>query len=136
MGRRGVSFTMTVVVVAVLLLGTALSILTLSGTSISGFFDQIRSERRETVRETTVRRECRELARRIDRQYCNQYVESCTDSSPQDLSRGNHNRTATAMGCDVTQGPVRDDLSIRVQGNVFDCGPGGKGYISDTCPAG
>ncbi len=85
MGRRGLSFSLTLVVVGVVLLMTALSLITLSGTSLSEWFDTIMGRQQATVDQAAVERACNDLRDRINREYCEQYV-AATYNAPSGAS--------------------------------------------------
>lgn len=68
--RKGISFTLTIVVAGVILLMTALSIITLGGSSISSFFGTAGEQQTEAL----VEQACNDKARQIQQNYCDQYV--------------------------------------------------------------
>lgn len=72
--KKGLSFTLTLVVVGVILLMTALSVITLGGSSLNAFFDTIGGQRDQQVQESNVRAACQDLARDINQNYCSGYV--------------------------------------------------------------
>ncbi len=76
--KKGLSFTLTLVVVGVILLMTALSVITLGGSSINAFFETISGEQDEAVRQNAIAEACREKMDRVDRNYCNYYVKTAT----------------------------------------------------------
>lgn len=76
--KKGLSFTLTLVVVGVILLMTALSVITLGGSSINQFFETIGGEQEQAVQQNAIAEACREKMERIEREYCSQYVQSAT----------------------------------------------------------
>jgi hypothetical protein len=74
--KKGLSFTLTLVVVGVILLMTALSVITLGGSSINAFFETIGGEQEEAVQQNAIAEACQEKMARIDRNYCNYYIQS------------------------------------------------------------
>lgn len=132
MERRGISFTLTIVVAGVILLMTALSIITLGGSSIQNFFSTISGEQQEAVTQAGVREACNDLKVTINREYCNQYVKKdCTDPIPtRDPSP--HNMTASERSCALSN--WGGSYTVTVGGNTYSCMD--QGYIADTvCPA-
>ncbi|MFB6294574.1 MAG: hypothetical protein ABEI97_02335 [Candidatus Nanohaloarchaea archaeon] len=76
MRRNGISFTLTIVVAGVILLMTALSIITLGGSSISQFFQTVGGEQEEQVRDADIREACNQLKQEINTNYCDRYVKT------------------------------------------------------------
>lgn len=72
MRRKGISFTLTIVVAGVILLMTALSVITLGGSSISDFFGTAGEQQTSAL----VRQECADLAQQIQQNYCDSYVQT------------------------------------------------------------
>lgn len=131
--RQGISFSLTIVVTGVILLMTALSLITLSGSSIQNFFATITSEQEEVVEDAEIREECQDLANQIDRNYCDQYVtENCNDPQPT-RDTDTHTQTGTERGCELSR-YAGGDFTVTVQGNEYDCQD--EGHIGLRCPAG
>jgi len=74
--KKGLSFTLTLVVVGVILLMTALSVITLGGSSLNQFFETFSGEREEAIQQNEIRSACQDKMQRIDREYCNAYIHS------------------------------------------------------------
>lgn len=70
--KKGLSFTLTLVVVGVILLMTALSVITLGGSSIGNFFNTVN----EQAADAEIRQACNDLASDIQTSYCSQYVKT------------------------------------------------------------
>lgn len=68
--RKGISFTLTIVVAGVILLMTALSVITLGGSSISSFFGTAGEQQTEALIENA----CNDKARQIQQNYCDEYI--------------------------------------------------------------
>lgn len=68
MGRKGISFTLTIVVVGVILLMTSLSIITLGGSSLSEFFSVLSSKQGTTA-------QCNDVAKKAQT-YCEKKIVS------------------------------------------------------------
>lgn len=134
--RKGVSFTLTIVVTGVILLMTALSIITLGGSSIQSFFTTITGEQQEAIEQSEIRDACNDLARTINQEYCGQYVQDdCTD--PQATrDPDTHPQTGTESGCALSSyyDAADGDFEVDIQGNTYDCQT--EGYIGTRCPAG
>ncbi|MDY6788740.1 MAG: hypothetical protein SVV03_02135 [Candidatus Nanohaloarchaea archaeon] len=69
MSRKGISFTLTIIIVAVLLLTAALTILTIFGSGISGI-----SEVFSYSKEARIEKECKDIAREIQDNICDRYA--------------------------------------------------------------
>lgn len=136
MKREGISFTLTIVVAGVILLMTALSIITLGGSSISQFFNTVNDERSDQVQELDVQEACQEKARQIERNYCSNYVNTAGNTPDcgnfQSTRTTDYTRTATSAGCDWTAN-AGISTTVQVQGSTFDCID--EGYLGSTCPA-
>ncbi len=74
MRRKGISFTLTIVVAGVILLMTALSVITLGGSSISDFFGTAGEQQTQAL----VEQACSDKANQIQDNYCSQYVLTAT----------------------------------------------------------
>lgn len=78
MPRKGLSFTLTLVVVGVVLLMTALTVVTLGGSSLSNFFGFFEQRGDEAATEAQIQDACNQLKQRINSQYCDLYVKTST----------------------------------------------------------
>lgn len=78
MERKGLSFTLTLVVVGVVLLMTALTVVTLGGSSLSNFFGFFEQKGDEAATQAEIREACNQLKQRINTQYCDLYVQTAT----------------------------------------------------------
>lgn len=76
MARKGLSFTLTLVVVGVVLLMTALTVVTLGGSSLSNFFGFFEQKGDEAATDAQIRDACNQLKQRINTQYCDLYVKT------------------------------------------------------------
>lgn len=74
--KKGLSFTLTLVVVGVILLMTALSVITLGGSSLNQFFETFSGERDQAIEQNQIREACIEKMERIDREYCGNYIKT------------------------------------------------------------
>lgn len=95
--RKGVSFTLTVVVAGVILIMTALSVITLGGSGIQNFFTTIGQEQQEQVREADIREACNQLKQEISTNYCQKYVQTATYSDCLGLPRSTGAQRADYM---------------------------------------
>ncbi|MDY6766394.1 MAG: hypothetical protein SVW77_03425 [Candidatus Nanohaloarchaea archaeon] len=134
--RVGISFTLTIVITGVILLMTALSIITLGGTSINQFFGQTQSETQDAELQARINDRCADLQTQIDNQYCSVYVKptDCTATAPQ--RNTTHSVTRSENGdCNWVTAANGFDREVTVEGNTYDCI--NQGVISDEfCPAG
>lgn len=73
MARKGLSFTLTLVVVGVVLLMTALTVVTLGGSSLSNFFGFFQDQGEQAATDAQIREACNQLAQDIDSEYCGMY---------------------------------------------------------------
>lgn len=128
--RHGVSFTLTIVVTGVILLMTALSIITLGGSSIQSFFNTLTGEQEEAVTQAEVREACSSRAREINDNYCDMYVSSCDDTDPSSTRTPDKTQTRSERGCTIPSG---QDTTVTIQGDEYDCQA--QNYIGDRCPA-
>lgn len=161
MDRHGISFTLTIVVAGVILLMTALSIITLGGSSISQFFQTVGQEQEEAVTQSEVQEACQQKARQLQNGFCSQYVATHTvqdgsvqsvtststkcnnaasnrkpvptdPSSAEDGTYFRDGQTASSAGCDWTA-YTGISPTVTVQGQTYNCVT--EGYLSATCPA-
>jgi len=140
--RKGVSFTLTMVVTGVILIMTALSIITLGGGSIQDFFGQIGSQQQEAVEENKVRDACRELVNEVNQGYCDRYVNQDCSGKPSYTRDDPDKETATSLGCDWQKKWADqhkpDSINgweVTVEGNAYNCAD--EGYVNPrtVCPA-
>lgn len=128
MNRKGLSFSLTLVIVGVVLLMTALSVITLSGSSLTKWFNTVSGERDATVEEGKIRQACSNLAQQINAQYCQKYVSvdyegetgSCQDAT------GETDYLCTNPGSSYETG----DYAPEKWGGSFNCGD----YTSRSTP--
>ncbi len=116
MRRNGISFTLTIVVAGVILLMTALSIITLGGSSISQFFQTVGGEQQEQVRDADIREACNELIDEINNNYCEQYVPATYEGPYDDIDGSDGNNQ-------------NDPVPFR-SGDAYD---DGAWEVGDTC---
>lgn len=76
--RKGLSFTLTLVVVGVVLLMTALTVVTLGGSSLSNFFGFFQDKGEQAATDAQIRDACNQLKQRINNQYCDLYVQTAS----------------------------------------------------------
>lgn len=74
MGRRGLSFSLTLVVIGVVLLITAVTVITMTESGIGGFFDSIGGETDDTIEDYEIEQACNDLRESINTQYCDRYI--------------------------------------------------------------
>ncbi len=140
--RKGISFTLTLVVIGVVLLMTALVVIVGGGGSIMDFFQR----GGEGSLDAAVSQACAQKAQQINSNYCSMYVD--TDADGCDVRRNpssdydtlvenseNCNDWSTQGG---ENGPLADivegnDVTVTVQGNDYDCVA--EGELSSICPA-
>lgn len=110
--RKGISFTLTLVVIGVVLLMTALTVIVLGGANIGGFLER----GGEAATEGSVEQACNDLARQISNRYCGQYVhndgsteERC--SRVQRQSSVNYQATASSVRCNYITAANGDETS-------------------------
>lgn len=150
--REGLSFTLTLVVIGVILLMTALTVIVLGQTGIT-----------ETIMSvldwggaSSVEAACDDLAEDINDNYCDLYVntnatDACTDTNNRHDTTTGHTQTASEYGCswegkeELTEGGITspvltedDDGTMRpiveVDGETYNCID--QGHMSNTqCPA-
>jgi len=76
MGRRGLSFSLTLVVVGVILLITAVSVITLTGSGLGGFFDGIGNQQDQTIDDYRIQQACNDVKDQVNTQYCDQHIQT------------------------------------------------------------
>lgn len=132
--RKGISFTLTIVITGVILLMTALSIITLGGTSIENFFGTAQQQEQEAQIQSTINDKCSAKAQRVNTQYCSQYVARNDCSNAQDTRDSSHPITRSEKGdCKWTDSP-NFDRTVTVEGGEYDCID--QGVIdNEFCPA-
>ncbi len=149
--RKGISFTLTLVVVGVVLLMTALTVIVLGGGSVADFFQQST----EGSLDAAVSQACAQKAQQINNNYCDMYTNADSGGDGGDGGDG---------ACDVRRNPSTeydtlvensencndwtansgdrlddilnedgDDVTVTVQGNDYDCRA--ENEITATCPA-
>ncbi|MDY6770560.1 MAG: hypothetical protein SV186_01235 [Candidatus Nanohaloarchaea archaeon] len=137
--RKGISFTLTMVVVGVILFITAVSIITLSGGTLQSFFNWAGQAQGETQQTAAVREACYNLADDANQEYCQMYVANaddgydCTSTNPRRQLSGDttYEDTATEAGCKWTN---YKDAIVTVDGSEYNCID--QGYIQTSfCPA-
>lgn len=154
--RNGISFTLTVVVAGVILIMTALSVITLGGSSISSFFSTLGGQQQEQVRQADIQQACQDRVREINRQYCDQYItpadggdqtsgdgeppggggapggSGCSSTHPRRQTADDV--TATEQGCDW-RANTNLNWEVTVGGSTYNCAE--RGLVVDTtvCPA-
>lgn len=135
MDRKGISFTLTMVVAGVILIMTALSVITLGGSSISNFFNTITGQQEQAVTQAEVQQACQDRAQQVRNQYCSLYIDPSAGNpcaTAQETRDTDHTRTASQEGC--SWDPYTPSLSptVTVQGNTYNCVE--EGYLRSTCP--
>lgn len=147
--RRGLSFTMTLVVVGVVLLMTSLAVIIGGGGSLGDWGQRTEEHRLGAV----VGHACAGLGQQIDRDYCNGYVNMDADNPCADVRRrrnAEYDTTAQVAGCDWLKqarennpGGIAGLLTeqdgtlqplVTVQGSQYNCVSGGA--MTRACPAG
>lgn len=150
--RNGLSYSMTIVIVGVILITTAYSVITLSQGGIGTFFEGIGGQQDDRVEAYQIRQACKEVREDVEQSYCSEYVETaeyggsswtnnvdCSDTQqrrqmkPDNPEQGDkeYGRTATSAQCDWTQN--YRDSDVTVQGNDYNCIE--EGFIeSSVCP--
>lgn len=78
MNRKGISFTLTLVVIGVVLLMTALTVIVLGGGEIGGFLQRGGG----ALTSGSIQQGCSNLAEKIDNNYCSWYARLPTDGEP------------------------------------------------------
>lgn len=131
MRKKGISFSLTMVVVGIILLLTALSVITLSGQSIGGLFDWTKSQKQSAKIED----KCIEQARTTDDNYCSHYIQNdvCSNHQANRDPANNYNNTATDEGCDWVDNYGGWDGKVTVSGDTYNCVS--QGIIDKSCPA-
>lgn len=76
MGRRGLSFSLTLVVVGVILLITAVSVITLTDQGLGGFFSGVGDQQDQRIQDFEIQQACNDLKDRINTQYCDRYIKT------------------------------------------------------------
>lgn len=141
--KKGMSFTLTVVVVGVILMTTALTIITLGSASLGDFFNTITGQGDQQVEQAAVQQACGRVAQRIQTRYCDAYYSSSDDTTTQRRTEPDHTETCNQQGCDVTGDPftwtdedrgsdyTSIDITVTVEGNEYNCYDFG---IPPSCP--
>lgn len=78
MKRKGISFTLTLVVIGVVLLMTALTVIVVGGGEISSFIQNLG----ETRGETEVSQQCNQIAQTIQNRYCDRWAAFTESGDP------------------------------------------------------
>lgn len=103
--KKGLSFTLTLVVVGVILLMTALSVITLGGSSLNSFFNTAGQQRDTAELESAVQQRCNDLMGQIQQNYCSQYIVtseySDTDGPAYATSPQDYNNASTGSEWDT-----------------------------------
>lgn len=147
MKRKGLSFTLTLVVIGVILLMTALTLITLGGASLENIFGWLGGQQDDTELNQQIRDACGEAATAINDRYCEQYVDpSCTGQ--QANPGGDADRTATSRGCDYAANSGEYDvtagtqaswnsgvLEVTVGGGTYSCMEQGQFSSNTICSA-
>ncbi len=138
--KKGISFTLTIIIVAVVLMAGALTLVTLFGAGVGDFFGAIT----QTSTEAQLRSRCSTKISTIDREVCSRVPEDGNDnpSSLDELSRapilGGGDSTCDALNCSfsqlVTEGELGDDFyTVTIDGDDYNCQD--EGYIiNQNCP--
>ncbi len=138
--KKGISFTLTIIIVAVVLMAGALTLVTLFGAGVGDFFGAIT----QTSTEAQLRSQCGRVISTIDREVCSRVPEDGDNnpSSLDELSRapilGGGDSTCDAINCDfssiVDAGDLGEDFYIvTIDGDEYDCQE--EGYIvNEECP--
>lgn len=140
--RKGISFTLTIIIVAVVLMAGALTLVAMFGAGIGDFFGAIT----ETSTEARVRSDCNRVINNIDNRVCSMtYDESQEEINGfDDVSEEDHltrvpplsdAETCNQNNCNWENILGNDFAEVEVDGDVYDCQE--MGYISgNTCPVG
>ncbi len=153
MNRKGISFTLTLVVIGVVLLMTALTVVVLGGGQISDYITGIG----EADLEAQISTQCGQLADRINNNYCSYYVYSGGDGEADEGDCDNIRRRAASnyevpaenVPCNWQDDPAdrltgevlvedHDDFGtnrpiVVIGGDEYDCLE--EGQMTTTCPA-
>lgn len=143
--KKGMSFTLTVVVVGVILMTTALTIITLGGASLGDFFNTVTGTGEQEVEDQRVQDACKQVARRIQSRYCDGYYNESSGAVILTRSEPEATQTCNERNCDVGisgdefswDNPNRGndfdtvDLVVTVDGDEYRCGDYG---LSPACP--
>ncbi len=146
--RKGISFTLTIIIVGVVLLTAALTLVTIFGSGIGSIFGTAT----DTGEQAAIRNACNNVVRQIDSQICEAYVGPVGDIT--DLSRtrnpsAGYEDTCNEAGCalayndfDQNGDPAiryfyRDtsdyiSIEVSVDGNEYNCQD--QGYLPSSCP--
>jgi hypothetical protein len=139
MNRKGISFTLTLVVIGVVLLMTALTVIVVGGGEITNLFNILG----ESSLSASVSEECSKLADSINRNYCSHYAsgdgtDACTDVRANPST--NYETPVNQIPCNWQDQMEADnnilsgiDTEVTVQGNAYDCLE--ENEMTPTCPA-
>lgn len=143
--RIGVSMTMTMIVIAVMVIAGG-AVVSMQGGDVLSLIGQ---DTGESELSSAVSHACSDLGGTIDEEYCSWHVQ--TDplrcGAVQQLSSQNYGKTATQAGCDWLSQAQSDDAPnsiddlltegrpiVTVRGNEYDCVAGN--FMTPICPAG
>lgn len=131
--KKGISFTLTIIITAVVLMTAALTLVTLFGSSVGSFFGTVS----DTSTDARIKQECSAVLREIDREVCSGYVAPDTDSvsDPDDISSlrsGDNNMTCDEEECSFELGDFDISTQVNIDGDTYDCDD--EGYIPNECP--
>jgi len=132
--RKGISFTLTIIITAVVLMTAALTLVTLFGSSVGSFFGAVS----DTSTDARIKQECSSVLRQIDREVCSKYVSTdfsgqATPDDVNSLRSGDNNVTCDEAGCglnNIDQFGISTEIDI--DGDTYDCED--QGYIPNNCP--
>lgn len=149
--RKGMSFTLTVVVVGVILMTTALTIITLGGASLGDFFNTITGQGEQQAQERQVQQACDDVIQRIQTRYCDAWVEPGNLPTAGDVMQRRSEADSHTATCNEENCPINAaggsfswtdadrpgeyssaDTFVEVEGNEFDCRDYG---LPPSCPA-
>lgn len=103
--KKGLSFTLTLVVVGVILLMTALSVITLGGSSLNSFFNTAQGQQDEAEIESAVQQRCEDMMGDIQQNYCSEYIVTAeyrdTDGPSHATSPQDYNNASTGSEWDT-----------------------------------
>lgn len=138
--RKGISFTLTIIIVAVVLMAGALTLVTLFGAGIGDFFGAIT----DTSTEAQINSACSDIVSEIDRRVCSRAPDDedagqnyNVDDISEDLKRsfGIGEEDCNSNNCDFSGVSEEfNDYEVTMDGDDYDCQE--RGYVpsDEECP--
>lgn len=137
--RKGISFTLTIIITAVVLMTAALTLVTLFGSSIGNFFGTVSG----TGVEASIKQRCSSRMQRVSDK-CSEYYNEDEEGEAKFRNfrqSPDYTETCNDQSCDIgvedneiTVAGVSTGISatVEIQGDEYDCQD--EGYISSSCP--